>query len=93
MAGPVVPVPDAAAAVGKPGADIAWAPCPKDTGFLCGSLQVPLSYRHPSGGSVRLAVIERPVPDSQGVVVFTPGEPGESGVLILPSWRPWSPRR
>jgi pimeloyl-ACP methyl ester carboxylesterase len=33
---------------------------------------------------VSLAVIEHPVPDSKGVVVFNPGGPGESGVLILP---------
>ena len=35
-------------------------------------------------GTVPLAVIERPVPDSKGVIVFNPGGPGESGVLILP---------
>jgi pimeloyl-ACP methyl ester carboxylesterase len=33
---------------------------------------------------LRLAVIERPVPESKGVIVFNPGGPGESGVLILP---------
>ena len=31
-----------------------------------------------------LAVIEHPVPQSKGVIVFNPGGPGESGVLILP---------
>ncbi len=31
-----------------------------------------------------LAVIEHPVSDSKGVIVFNPGGPGESGVLILP---------
>jgi pimeloyl-ACP methyl ester carboxylesterase len=33
---------------------------------------------------VRLAVIEHPVPHAKGDVVFNPGGPGESGVLILP---------
>jgi pimeloyl-ACP methyl ester carboxylesterase len=33
---------------------------------------------------VHLAVIEHPVRQSKGVVVFNPGGPGESGVLILP---------
>ena len=63
---------------------IAWAPCPKDAGFLCGTLRVPLDYRRPSDGSVGLAVIEHPVAHSRGVVIFNPGGPGESGVLILP---------
>jgi len=54
------------------------------TGYLCGSLQVPIDYGRPSNGSLSLAVIEHPVPDSKGVIVFNPGGPGESGVLILP---------
>jgi pimeloyl-ACP methyl ester carboxylesterase len=45
---------------------------------------VPIDYSHPSRGSLRLAVIEHRVPNSRGVVVFNPGGPGESGVLILP---------
>jgi pimeloyl-ACP methyl ester carboxylesterase len=63
---------------------IAWSPCPKASGYLCGTLAVPLDYHHPSAGTVSLAVIERPVPQSKGVIVFNPGGPGESGVLILP---------
>jgi pimeloyl-ACP methyl ester carboxylesterase len=63
---------------------ISWSPCPKATGYLCGSLQVPIDYAHPSRGSLSLAVIEHPTPDSKGVIVFNPGGPGESGVLILP---------
>lgn len=63
---------------------IAWSPCPKATGYLCGSLLVPTDYGNPSHGSMPLAVIEHPVPDSKGVIVFNPGGPGESGVLILP---------
>jgi pimeloyl-ACP methyl ester carboxylesterase len=67
-----------------PSGHIAWSPCPKVSGYLCGTLQVPLDYQHPSKGMVPLAVIEHPVPNSKGVVVFNPGGPGESGVLILP---------
>ena len=63
---------------------IAWSPCPKATGYLCGSLQVPVDYGQPSRGMLPLAVIEHPVSDSKGVIVFNPGGPGESGVLILP---------
>jgi pimeloyl-ACP methyl ester carboxylesterase len=63
---------------------IAWSPCPKATGYLCGSLLVPIDYGNPSHGSMPLALIEHPVPDSKGVIVFNPGGPGESGVLILP---------
>ena len=65
-------------------AGISWSPCPKVTGYLCGSLHVPIDYGHPSRGTLSLAVIEHPVPDSKGVIVFNPGGPGESGVLILP---------
>jgi pimeloyl-ACP methyl ester carboxylesterase len=64
--------------------DIAWSPCPKAAGYLCGSLRVPIDYGQPSRGSLPLAVIEHPVPDSKGVIVFNPGGPGESGVAILP---------
>ena len=63
---------------------IKWSPCPKVTGYLCGSVPVPINYGGPSPGSLTLSVIEHPVPDSKGVIVFNPGGPGESGVLILP---------
>ncbi|MFZ0666685.1 MAG: alpha/beta fold hydrolase [Acidimicrobiales bacterium] len=65
-------------------AHIAWAPCPNRSGYLCGTLKVPLDYQYPSRGSVDLSVIERPVANSKGVVIFNPGGPGESGVLIMP---------
>ncbi len=63
---------------------IVWAPCPQASGYLCGKLRVPLDYQHPTQGSLRLAVIEHRVAHSRGVVIFNPGGPGESGVLILP---------
>jgi pimeloyl-ACP methyl ester carboxylesterase len=72
------------ASVSSSSSRISWSPCPKVTGYDCGSLQVPIDYRHPASGSLALAVIEHTVPDSKGVIVFNPGGPGESGVLILP---------
>ena len=75
---------DAGASVASGAATIRWTPCPKSPGFRCGTLQVPLDYRHPTRASVGLAVVEHPASDSRGVVVFNPGGPGESGVLILP---------
>ena len=66
------------------GSRIAWQPCPKVSGYQCGTLRVPLDYNDPSRGAVNLAVMERPVPQSKGVIVFNPGGPGESGDLILP---------
>ena len=74
----------AGAVAAQRGARISWQPCPKVSGYLCGTLQVPLDYAAPSRGSVHLAVMERPVAQSKGVIVFNPGGPGESGDLILP---------
>jgi pimeloyl-ACP methyl ester carboxylesterase len=74
----------AAPATPPPAANIAWSPCPKVPGYLCGTLPVPLDYQHPSRGSVPLSAMEHPVAQSKGVIVFNPGGPGESGVLILP---------
>jgi len=76
--------PAAGAAAAAPSAHVSWSPCPKVSGYLCGTLQVPLDYRHLSRGSVPLAVMEHVAPQSKGVIVFNPGGPGESGVLILP---------
>ena len=67
-----------------PATRIDWSPCPKAPGYLCGTLRVPLDYQRPSRGSVRLSVIEHPALHSRGDIVFNPGGPGESGVLILP---------
>jgi pimeloyl-ACP methyl ester carboxylesterase len=71
-------------AVGAAATSIRWAACPTQTGYRCGTLEVPLDYRHPGGGTVNLAVIEHPVAHSRGVIILNPGGPGESGVLILP---------
>jgi len=79
-----LPLASGAHAAAASAARIAWQPCPKVSGYQCGTLRVPLDYRDPSRGSVSLAVMERPVPQSKGVIVFNPGGPGESGDLILP---------
>ena len=73
-----------ATATSPPAAPVAWVPCPTVAGYLCGTITVPLDYSQPSRGSVHLAVMEHPVPHSRGVIVFNPGGPGESGLLILP---------
>jgi pimeloyl-ACP methyl ester carboxylesterase len=74
----------AGAAGGAAPPSIKWAPCPTQAGYQCGTLRVPLDYSHPNGATVDLSVIRHQVADSKGVVVFNPGGPGESGVLILP---------
>lgn len=80
----LVPWSRPSSAAPAPAPHVAWLPCPKVSGYLCGTLSVPLDYQHPSRGSVGLAVMEHPAPQSKGVIVFNPGGPGESGDLILP---------
>lgn len=80
----LVPGSLAGAAASAPAGHVDWLPCPKVSGYLCGTLRVPLDYQHPSRGSVGLAVMEHPMAHSKGVIVFNPGGPGESGDLILP---------
>jgi pimeloyl-ACP methyl ester carboxylesterase len=80
----LVPGSLSSAAASGPAPHVAWLPCPKVPGYLCGTLRVPLDYQHPSRGSVGLAVMEHPALQSKGVIVFNPGGPGESGDLILP---------
>ncbi|HVX23029.1 MAG TPA: alpha/beta hydrolase [Acidimicrobiales bacterium] len=66
---------------------IRWSPCDGQAGYRCGTVRVPVDYRHPGGPSVAVAVIEKPAADpvgSPGVLLFNPGGPGESGVQILP---------
>ena len=84
LADSLVPGEAVASGASRPTAPIAWTPCPTDSGYQCGRLPVPIDYQDPGRGSLRLAVIEHPVAHSRGVIVFNPGGPGESGVLILP---------
>ena len=68
-------------------APITWAPCPTPAGYRCATVVVPVSYRHPRGPTIPLAVSEQPAIDPvgpPGTLIFNPGGPGESGVEILP---------
>jgi pimeloyl-ACP methyl ester carboxylesterase len=66
---------------GAPG--LAWHSCAGS--FLCADLTVPISYAHPSLGSIKIAVAELPSTSAhpEGDVVMNPGGPGASGVDFL----------
>jgi pimeloyl-ACP methyl ester carboxylesterase len=73
-------------AVPPPG-PIAWTPCPDTSAYQCGSVSVPLDYRHPNRASLSLAVMRaRPGPSGvpSATLLLNPGGPGESGNQILP---------
>ena len=58
-----------------------WSACGE--GVECARVQVPLDYRRPAAGTVRLSVVRRPAGDSGarlGSLVVNPGGPGQSGV-------------
>jgi pimeloyl-ACP methyl ester carboxylesterase len=66
---------------------VVWSTCPSQPALQCGTLAVPVDYRHPQGAMVTLALTRVPaldpsVPDR--TLVFNPGGPGESGNQILP---------
>jgi pimeloyl-ACP methyl ester carboxylesterase len=66
---------------------VTWTPCASNPAIQCGTVSVPIDYRHPSDGSISLAVTRAPALDGfdrDGTLVFNPGGPGESGNLILP---------
>lgn len=63
---------------------LAWSVCAKS--FQCATLHVPLSYAHPGGAAIQLAVIRLPASDPKarvGSLVLNPGGPGASGVQFL----------
>jgi pimeloyl-ACP methyl ester carboxylesterase len=63
---------------------LAWHAC--DTKFRCASLVVPVSYSHPSAGTLKVAVIELPAVDNSSTapdLVMNPGGPGASGIQFL----------
>lgn len=52
-------------------------------GFRCGRLTVPIDYEDPTGGTMELAVVQRPAGDPSrriGTLVLNPGGPGSSAV-------------
>jgi pimeloyl-ACP methyl ester carboxylesterase len=56
-----------------------WAEC--QTAFECASLEVPVDYADPDGGSIELALLRAPATgDAEGALVVNPGGPGGSGV-------------
>jgi pimeloyl-ACP methyl ester carboxylesterase len=66
---------------------LAWTPCPGGSGTQCGSVVVPVDYRHPHGATLTVAVSRAPAQDGSppiGTLVVNPGGPGESGNQILP---------
>lgn len=69
---------------GEQGSTLSWHSC--GGGFQCASLQVPLSYAHPKGRTIRLAVARLPAVSRRqriGSLFINPGGPGASGIQFL----------
>jgi pimeloyl-ACP methyl ester carboxylesterase len=67
-------------------APIVWTACPGSSTLQCGTVSVPVDYRHPGGPQLTVAVSRAPALDASdpgGVLLFNPGGPGESGNQIL----------
>ncbi len=61
-------------------APVAWVPC---GALQCGSVTVPLDYRHPGGPTILIAVARHPAElpaERIGSVIINPGGPGGSGI-------------
>ena len=73
--------PESGADVGSVPA-IEWRTCEEDKRLQCATYAVPLDYRHPEAGTVRLAVNRLPAkgPGRIGSLFLNPGGPGGSGV-------------
>ncbi|MBF6555207.1 MAG: alpha/beta fold hydrolase [Acidimicrobiales bacterium] len=70
-----------------PAGAVAWAACSAGSTLSCGTVSVPVDYRHPTLASIPLAVIRSRATDPSGptgTLVFNPGGPGQSGTQILP---------
>ena len=77
-----------------PPAPIAWTTCPTQPELQCGTVTVPLDYRHPTAGTLSIAVARAPATSgstTDGTLVLNPGGPGESGLQILPIELPLLP--
>jgi pimeloyl-ACP methyl ester carboxylesterase len=82
---PATAAPASLPAVAPP-APIAWAACPGEPDYQCGTVEVPLDYRHPSAGNLAIAVSRAPATSgtaTDGTLLVNPGGPGESGNQIL----------
>ncbi|MGW3888745.1 alpha/beta hydrolase [Micromonospora chokoriensis] len=71
-----------AAARPQPGPTIDWRPCAKDATAECGTLSLPVDWNRPRGERFELEVARRVADPAarEGVLVFGPGGPGDSGV-------------
>jgi pimeloyl-ACP methyl ester carboxylesterase len=59
-------------------------PCPRQPGFSCGTLPVPLDHAGQARGTLRLAVAFENVGRApRGVLVFLTGGPGQRGVAFI----------
>jgi pimeloyl-ACP methyl ester carboxylesterase len=70
-----------------PAPAIVWSPCGTGSAIQCGTVSVPVDYRHPHRASIAVAVTRATALDPsgpRGTLVFNPGGPGESGNQILP---------
>jgi pimeloyl-ACP methyl ester carboxylesterase len=64
---------------------IKWTSC-SPSGFVCGTLAVPLDYAHPDKGTISIALNRKPATDKAnriGSVLTNPGGPGASGIQFL----------
>lgn len=72
---PTPPTPDLARYYDQ---QLAWTDC---DGFECASLEVPVDYADPDGGTLAIAVLRSPsTGEARGALVVNPGGPGSSGV-------------
>jgi hypothetical protein len=74
-------------------APLRWSSC--GTQLECATLQVPLDYGNPRGGTIGIAVAKLPASDPRrrvGSLVVNPGGPGASGVNFVRDSRPQFPR-
>ena len=94
VAAPASGTPAPAAEAGEasePGADVGsvpaiqWKTCEDDERLQCATYSVPLDYRNPGAGTVKLAVNRLPAkgPGRIGSLFLNPGGPGGSGVDVV----------
>ncbi|MGZ8667212.1 MAG: alpha/beta hydrolase [Solirubrobacterales bacterium] len=83
MSGLLMATASPAAAVEVP--RLRWAPCPKHAALDCARARVPLSYRHPGGAKIRLAVVRHRAGDPSrrmGTLFFNPGGPAAAKPIL-----------
>jgi pimeloyl-ACP methyl ester carboxylesterase len=76
------------AGAAPPQVSVAWSPCHRNVGpYECGTVQVPIDYDAPTGGTISLALIRlRATGDPSeriGSLFVNPGGPGNSGVDLV----------